>query len=41
MSDFKFSPDYHVDQIFFRHILGTVTNAMYFKPRPPTGSIWG
>jgi uncharacterized protein (TIGR04551 family) len=30
--DFKFSPDYHVDSILFRHILGTVTNAVYFKP---------
>ena len=31
--DFKFSPDYHVDQILFRHILGTVTNAIYVKPQ--------
>ncbi len=30
--DFKFSPDYHVDSILFRHILGTVTNAIYVKP---------
>src|SRR6185295_6452216 len=30
--DFKFSPEYHVDSILFRHILGTVTNAVYFKP---------
>jgi uncharacterized protein (TIGR04551 family) len=33
LSDFKFSPDYHVDEIFFRHILGTVTNAIYVKPQ--------
>jgi uncharacterized protein (TIGR04551 family) len=33
MNDFHFSPDYHVDEIFFRHILGTVTNATYFKPQ--------
>ena len=33
LSDFKFSPEYHVDEIFFRHILGTVTNAIYFKPQ--------
>lgn len=33
MTDFKFSPDYHVDEIFFRHVLGTVTNATYFKPQ--------
>jgi uncharacterized protein (TIGR04551 family) len=30
--DFKFSPDYHVDSILFRNILGTVTNAIYAKP---------
>jgi uncharacterized protein (TIGR04551 family) len=33
INDFHFSPDYHVDEIFFRHILGTVTNATYFKPQ--------
>jgi uncharacterized protein (TIGR04551 family) len=33
INDFHFSPDYHVDQIFFRHILGTVTNAIYVKPQ--------
>ncbi len=31
--DFHFSPDYHVDEIFFRHIMGTVTNATYIKPQ--------
>jgi len=31
--DFHFSPDYHVDEIFFRHIMGTVTNATYVKPQ--------
>jgi uncharacterized protein (TIGR04551 family) len=31
--DFHFSPDYHVDEIFFRHIMGTVTNAYYVKPQ--------
>ena len=29
---FAFDPDYHVDQILFRRILGTVNNATYFKP---------
>ncbi|MFI5289216.1 MAG: TIGR04551 family protein [Polyangia bacterium] len=29
---FAFSPDYHVDLILFREILGTVNNATYFKP---------
>ena len=33
ISDFHFSPDYHVDEILFRHILGTVTNAIYIKPQ--------
>jgi uncharacterized protein (TIGR04551 family) len=33
VSDFKFSPDYHVDEILFRRILGTVTNAIYVKPQ--------
>lgn len=29
---FTFDPDYHVDLILFRRILGTVYNATYFKP---------
>jgi uncharacterized protein (TIGR04551 family) len=33
ITDFHFSPDYHVDEIFFRHIMGTVTNAYYVKPQ--------
>jgi uncharacterized protein (TIGR04551 family) len=33
INDFHFSPDYHVDEIFFRHIMGTVTNAIYIKPQ--------
>jgi uncharacterized protein (TIGR04551 family) len=32
LTDFKFNPDYQVDQILFRRILGTVTNAIYVKP---------
>jgi uncharacterized protein (TIGR04551 family) len=32
LRDFKFSPEYHVDSILFRHLLGTVTNALYAKP---------
>lgn len=32
LADFKFNPDYQVDQILFRRLLGTVTNTMYFKP---------
>jgi uncharacterized protein (TIGR04551 family) len=33
ITDFKFSPDYHVDQILFRRIIGSVTNAIYVKPQ--------
>jgi uncharacterized protein (TIGR04551 family) len=33
INDFHFSPSYHVDEILFRHILGTVTNAIYVKPQ--------
>ena len=33
IGDFKFSPDYHVDEILFRRIIGTVTNAIYVKPK--------
>jgi uncharacterized protein (TIGR04551 family) len=33
IKDFKFSPDYHVDEILFRRLLGTVTNAVYVKPQ--------
>lgn len=29
---YRFSPDYHVDLILFREIIGTVTNAVYVKP---------
>jgi uncharacterized protein (TIGR04551 family) len=32
LNDFHFSPEYHVDEILFRRILGTVSNAIYFKP---------
>jgi len=32
LNDFHFSPEYHVDQILYRRILGTVSNAIYFKP---------
>ena len=32
LHNFYFSPEYHVDEIFFRRIMGTVTNAIYLKP---------
>jgi uncharacterized protein (TIGR04551 family) len=28
----RFHPDYHVDRILFREIVGTVTDAFYFRP---------
>ena len=31
-NNFQFDRDYHVDLILFREIIGTVTNASYFKP---------
>jgi uncharacterized protein (TIGR04551 family) len=32
LTDFKFNADYQVDQILFRRLLGTVSNALYVKP---------
>jgi uncharacterized protein (TIGR04551 family) len=32
LTDFRFNPDYQVDQVLFRRLLGTVTNAIYVKP---------
>jgi uncharacterized protein (TIGR04551 family) len=32
INNFTFSPDYHVDRILFREIIGTVTGAYYLKP---------
>lgn len=32
LSAFYFHPDYHIDNLLFRQVIGTVTNAMYFKP---------
>jgi uncharacterized protein (TIGR04551 family) len=32
LREFRFNPDYHVDLILFRELLGTVANAVYFKP---------
>jgi uncharacterized protein (TIGR04551 family) len=29
---YRFNPDYHVDKIMFRNVIGTVTNAYYFNP---------
>jgi uncharacterized protein (TIGR04551 family) len=32
VDNFRFHPDYHVDQVLFREIIGTVTDAVYVKP---------
>jgi uncharacterized protein (TIGR04551 family) len=32
LNDFHFSPEYHIDEILYRRILGTVSNSIYFKP---------
>ena len=32
VTNFRFDPDYHVDMILFREIIGTVTDAAYLKP---------
>jgi uncharacterized protein (TIGR04551 family) len=32
LTAYAFDPDYHVDLLLFREVLGTVTNAFYFKP---------
>lgn len=29
---FRFNPDYHVDLILFRNVIGSVTNAVYYNP---------
>jgi uncharacterized protein (TIGR04551 family) len=32
VDSFRFNPDYHVDRILFREIIGQVTGAFYFRP---------
>jgi uncharacterized protein (TIGR04551 family) len=32
IDNFKFSPDYHVDLVLWRRIIGQVTDAIYVKP---------
>lgn len=32
LSSFYFNPDYRPDQLLFRNVIGTVTDAFYFKP---------
>ncbi len=32
VDNFRFSPDYRIDRVLFREILGTVTDAVYLRP---------
>jgi uncharacterized protein (TIGR04551 family) len=32
VNNFRFHPDYHIDRILFRHIVGAVTDATYVRP---------
>ncbi len=32
VDNFRFHPDYHIDRILFREIIGTVTDAAYLRP---------
>ncbi len=32
VNNFRFNPDYRIDRILFREIIGTVTDAVYLKP---------
>ncbi|MEZ4223175.1 MAG: TIGR04551 family protein [Polyangiaceae bacterium] len=46
VDNFRFHPDYRIDRILFREIIGTVTDAMYLRPHgrvtlldTPTGTL--
>lgn len=41
VNNFRFHRDYHVDLILWRQILGTVTDAVYFRPWVRWQSSWG
>lgn len=32
LRNFQFSPDYHIDLLMFRRLIGTVTDALYLRP---------
>ena len=32
VDNFRFNPDFHIDQILFREIIGTITDAVYLRP---------
>jgi uncharacterized protein (TIGR04551 family) len=41
VDNFRFHPNYHVDLILFRRIIGTVTDALYVRPWVRWRSDWG
>ena len=41
VNNFRFHPDYHVDLILFRRIIGTVSDAMYMRPSIAVGPFGG
>jgi uncharacterized protein (TIGR04551 family) len=36
VDNFRFHPDFHIDQILFREIIGTITDAIYVRPHART-----
>ena len=36
VDNFRFHPDFHIDQILFREIIGTITDALYLRPHART-----
>jgi uncharacterized protein (TIGR04551 family) len=36
VDNFRFHPDFHIDQILFREIIGTITDAIYIRPHVRT-----
>jgi len=43
VNNFRFNPDYHVDEILWRRIIGTVTDAIYIRPSvryTPLKDLW-
>ena len=43
VNNFRFNPDYHVDQILWRRIIGTVTDGLYLRPTArwqPLQGLW-
>ena len=39
--NFRFHPDYRIDRVLFREIIGTVTDALYLRPHVTWSTRWG